>query len=295
MLDAWALKNSALRKRLAWGAYQRRHLARAACIRALCGQEARSVRALGLKNPICVIPNGVDLPASDSNHGRLEDSDYLEGCDTRSASLASAIRGRRVLLYLGRLHPKKGLFELLRAWAMVPKRNDWLLVIAGWDQCGFEAKLKALASTLSLNWTEEPFELRSDVSLILAGPRFGTAKQNLLQACHACVLPSISEGLPMAVLEAWAHAKPVLMTAQCNLHQGFVAGAAIRIGPDALAIAAGLEELFRASDCTVTEFGTRGRRLVAERYAWPAVAGQLGAVYHWMLGTGSRPSCVLND
>ena len=61
------------------------------------------------------------------------------------------------------------------------------------------------------------------------GPQFGTAKAAAYRRADAFVLPSLSEGLPMAILEAWAHEKPVLMTDACNLPEGFAARAAIRL------------------------------------------------------------------
>ena len=62
MLDPWAVKNSAWKKKLALLFYEREHLQNAACLRALCESEAKAMRAFGLRNPICIIPNGIDVP-----------------------------------------------------------------------------------------------------------------------------------------------------------------------------------------------------------------------------------------
>src|ERR1700690_2752582 len=66
--------------------------------------------------------------------------------------------GKKVLLYLGRIHPKKGLSNLLRAWKATlnsqPSTNNWLLAIAGWDQGGHENELKQLASELGIQWSD---------------------------------------------------------------------------------------------------------------------------------------------
>ena len=103
MLDPWALRNSAWKKRLAGWLYENSHLRRAACLHALSESEASAIRAYGLKNPICVLPNGIDLPPSlDAPPPEWEDG---------------GTRGAKVLLYLGRLHPKKNLLNLLGAWA----------------------------------------------------------------------------------------------------------------------------------------------------------------------------------
>jgi len=307
MLDPWALQNSAWKKRAARMLYEGSHLRRAACLRALCESEARSIRAYGLRNPICVIPNGIDLPR------------VVEGSELRveSSALKRLAAGRKIVLYLGRIHPKKGLVNLLKAWKQVSGRwsvaggqsSGWVLAIAGWDEGGHEAGLKRLATELGLAFadaTEDKAESRrqrtesrnptSDLcppaSVLFLGPQFGDEKGACYRDCDAFILPSFSEGLPMVVLEAWAYGKPVLMTPECNLPEGFAAGAALHLGPSAESIAQILEDLFRAPPSALRSMGEKGRELVRDRFAWPKVAAEMKAVYDWVLGSGSKPSCV---
>jgi glycosyltransferase involved in cell wall biosynthesis len=112
------------------------------------------------------------------------------------------------------------------------------------------------------------------------GPQFGAQKLASYAAAHAFILPSLSEGLPVAVLEAWSHWLPVLMTAGCNLPEGFEAGAALPVEPAPDSIAAGLRTLASLSDSALAEIGLRGRRLVERKFTWSAVAAQLRAVYN---------------
>jgi glycosyltransferase involved in cell wall biosynthesis len=295
MLDPWALRNSRWRKRLAAAVFERTHLHRAACIRALCESEAQSIRAYGLNNPICIIPNGVDLP--DAPPG--DDLHTGEPSDARPAWSSSS--GRKLLLYLGRLHPKKGLLPLVRAWSCVANRSragsqDWLLAIAGWDQGGHETELKRLATQQGIPWRDmrqaDTCQGLKDVSLLFLGPLFGEKKAAAYRCCDAFVLPSLSEGLPMVVLEAWAYRKPVLMTDFCNLPEGFAAQAAWRIEPDVDAIIAALNELFRAADDELQATGDRGRQLVGDRFTWSSVAREMHQVYRWLTAQGSKPPCV---
>jgi poly(glycerol-phosphate) alpha-glucosyltransferase len=93
----------------------------------------------------------------------------------------------------------------------------------------------------------------------------------------------------MAVLEAWSYAKPVLMTAECNLPEGFQADAALRIGTTPEEIAAGLNVLRKMNHNDRSQMGNRGRSLVATRFSWPRIGEQMRAVYEWMLG-GEMPS-----
>jgi poly(glycerol-phosphate) alpha-glucosyltransferase len=284
MLDPWAIRNSRLKKRLAWFGYEHAHLSSAACIRALCLPELNSIRALGLTNPVCLIPNGVDLPEPEPNP--------LTPAPERP--LGPSLSGRKLLLYLGRIHPKKGLVGLVQAWAeTTPPRGPWILVVAGWDQNGHEQELKKLAGRLNLPWVGAGHPACPETRIIFAGPQFGAAKRLWLQHCQAFILPSFSEGLPMAVLEAWAFAKPVLMSAQCNLAEGFARGAARLVEPNVQSLARGLVELFSTPDPILARSGENGRSLVATRFTWPRVAAQLQTVYEWLLGSAAEPDCLV--
>src|SRR5215471_9614923 len=267
MLDAWALQNARSKKRIAAALYENQHLREAACLRALSEAEARSIRSYGLKNPICIIPNGVDLPE-------------LSASNTKAQSA-----NPRTLLYLGRLHPKKNLANLIRAWSETSNSQRgngqrWLLAIAGWDQNGYENELKRIGP---------------DASVVFLGPRFGAEKSECYRTCDAFILPSLSEGLPMTVLEAWSYAKPVLMTAECNLSEGFSAEAALRIGSSAGEIGPGLNQLFKMSDDDRAAMGTRGRTLVAMKFSWPRIGERMRAVYDWVVGAGAPPDTIRLD
>jgi len=95
------------------------------------------------------------------------------------------------------------------------------------------------------------------------------------------------------VLEAWSYAKPVLMTSECNLPQGFETNAALRIGTTPEEIAVGLKVLREMSDNDRSQMGNRGRGLVATRFSWPRIGEQMRAVLEWMLGGGSSPGSVI--
>ncbi len=271
MLDPWALRNSAWKKRLAGWAYQSAHLKRAACLHALCESEAVAMRAFGLRNPVCVIPNGIEPPPA-AIAGRAPWEDAVP-------------EGAKVLLYLGRLHPKKNLASLLRAWRIVAgnsarRSDEWRLVLAGWDQGGYAGQLESLA-----------LELGVEGSVHIVGPQYGEAKHASFRRASAFVLPSLSEGLPMAVLEAWSHGLPVLMTAECNLPEGLQAGAALALSTEAAGIAGALADFFGMPEGTRSRMGTCGKALVRQRHDWRVIAEQLIAVYKWVLG-GPVPSGV---
>ena len=97
----------------------------------------------------------------------------------------------------------------------------------------------------------------------------------------------------MTVLEAWAYAKPVLMTPDCNLPEGFTAGAALQIGTSPEKIAAGLKQLIEMRDDDQMAMGNRGRNLVARKFSWPRIGEQMRAVYEWVLGSGPMPEVIV--
>jgi poly(glycerol-phosphate) alpha-glucosyltransferase len=273
MLDSWALKNSAWKKKIAGWLYENRNLGSAACIHALCESEYQSIRAYGLTNPVCIIPNGVDLPS-------LTDTEVTPPWEPQVDG------GKNVMLFLGRIHPKKGLENLIRAWSILKANKlaeleQWHLVIAGWSQGGHENDLKRLANEMNL---------RADVSF--AGPLYDTAKDAALRAAKAFILPSFSEGLPMAVLEAWAYGLPVIMTRECNIPDGFEAGAALDVRPDVESITEGLKSFVALSEGTRERMGLGGLELAKSRYSWPKIASQMIDVCKWVLGQGDKPDCV---
>jgi poly(glycerol-phosphate) alpha-glucosyltransferase len=299
MLEPWALRNAKLKKRIAALLYENEHLHRAACLRALSEAEAKAIRAYGLRNPICVIPNGADLPDLGNNpelnasstavsavlSGSPEyaqQTDALRTAHVTAIGLRTFAQGRKILLYLGRLHAKKNVANLIRAWndSQRWRSDSWVLAIAGWDQGGYESELKRIAVSSSV---------------VFLGPQFGSDKSECYRACDAFILPSLSEGLPMTVLEAWACAKPVLMTSECNLPEGFSAKAAVRIGASPKEIAGGLKQLVEMSDDERVAMGTRGRGLVATKFSWPRIGEQMRAVYEWVLGGGEPPETIRLD
>jgi poly(glycerol-phosphate) alpha-glucosyltransferase len=286
-LDLWALKNSAWKKRLAAMLFKNRQLHKATCLRALCQSEAYAIRAYGLPQPIAIIPNGVALPEEEKVEG--ERWKVEKG-------------GGKTLLFLGRIHPKKGLPNLIRAFKQAldsrPSSLDvpWQLVIAGWDQGGHEAELMKLCEELDLRVESRESRVESHHSgseVIFHGPAFGEEKKTLLRRADAFVLPSFSEGLPMSVLEAWSYQLPVVMTPECNLPEGFAADAAIRIETGVESIAEGLETLFSMNDDDLRTMGAKGRVLVEERFTWKTIAVQMREVYDWMLGGGTPPGSVI--
>ena len=278
MLDKWALANSRWKKVLAAWVFENGVLRDAACLHALCESEADAMRAYGLRQRIEVVPNGVVLPAEPAGDRRSKIGDRV---------------GRRRLVFLGRIHPKKGLAGLVRAWAALKRDigearfSEWEFVIAGWDQGGHVGELKRLCADLGLRIADgtkaldaRPSTLDS-AEVLFFGPAFEEEKKALLRSADAFVLPSFSEGLPMSVLEAWACGLPVVMTPECNLPEGFAYQAALEIRNSETGNSNwdGLRFLLEMTDSERREMGMRGRRLVEDKFTWPKVAARMKEIY----------------
>jgi glycosyltransferase involved in cell wall biosynthesis len=270
MLEPWALANAKARKQVAGWLFERANLAGAACIQ--CPpSEVAGIRSFGLRNPIAVIAHGADMPDTQTELARpswLPDD------------------GRRTLLFLGRLHPKKGIRETLDAWALLSAwrrevTDAWRLAFVGWDDRGNADAFVAHARSLGLD------------GVIFPGPVYGEDKKAAYAHADAFILASHSEGLPMAVLEAWSYGLPVFMTRECNLIEGFLSGAAIEVATDPTALARVLLE--RLSGPDLSAIGRRGSELVRARFSWSAIGRQLSAVYRWLAQQGPCPECVRLD
>ena len=269
MLDAWALNNSRWKKKIFGAAFEARHIRNASCISALCAPEANSVRSFGYRGPVAVVPNGVELP----NEEKLRDP-------KRRPS------GRKRIVFMGRIHPKKGLSNLLAGWSRALRdkpylRDEWCLQIIGWDEGGHLSELKSQAA-------HEGFE----ENIIFSGPMFGEEKEMALLGASAFVLPSQSEGLPMSILEAWAYRLPVVMTEACNLEVGFAAGGALQVEPSVSSVQKGLLEVTAMSDADRESMGRKGRELVENQFTWARVADMYTSLYQWLLEGGEPPDFV---
>jgi glycosyltransferase involved in cell wall biosynthesis len=268
MLDLRALAASRIKKAIALSLYERQNIANASCIRALNIGEVDAIRVLGFTNPVAIIPNGVTVP-------NLQDVSRPEWFPT----------GKRILLFLGRIHPKKGLLDTIDAWSELAARSpaivsSWVLAIAGWDDGGHLAALKAQVAKRSLSR-----------HILFPGPLFGAAKTAALVHAGAFILASRSEGLPMSVLEAWAHGVPTFITDACNLPEGYSANAAFRIASDPHLLANRLMDVL-PNDTLLKHASRAGIELVTRTFTWPSVAQRMMEVYMWLMNKSPPPECV---
>lgn len=266
MLDPWALAQHRRRKQLLLHLYERRTLQQAAAIQVLCTTEAEAVRELGITAPIALIPNGVQplTPIA---------------ADQPAPWIDHVPPNAKVMLFLGRLHPKKGLQPLLKAWQNLATTaaSEWWLVIVGYGDDGAIAR---------------QVQREAIARITVLGPCFDQAKAACLANASAFILPSFSEGLPMAALEAMAAGLPCLLSPACNLAIATEQGAALSVEPTAAALEAALVQFFDFSVSERAAMAQAGQALAFSHFSWTAIAEQTVALYHWILEQGDRPSFV---
>jgi glycosyltransferase involved in cell wall biosynthesis len=269
MLDGWALARRAAVKRMALATYEGLRLHRAACLHALCEAELASIERLGIEAPVFVIPNGVDVPDAAALHA------------ARAAAVSA--NGWKTLLYLGRVDPKKGIELALHALGGLMRadprlREEWRVQVCGPGDAGYLARLGRLTRELGLSGVVQ-----------FAGPVRGDEKDRILGASSGFFLTSYSEGLPMAVLEAWACGLPTVISHECNLSRPASDGAAVvaHASPDDVTRA--FRVFFSMSDRDRGDMGARARRHVERAHRWDHISMRMMQVYRWILGDGPRP------
>ena len=260
MLEPWALSYRGWKKRVAWKCYQHRDLLSADVFCATSEKEAENIRKLGFRQPIAVIANGVTLPALTS-HNLPKDRELTA-------------------LFLSRIHPVKGLLELVEAWRRV-RPDGWRVIIAGPNEGGHQQKVETAICKVKL---PDVFKFVGAVE--------GERKHALFQQADLFMLPSFTENFGVAVAEALSYGIPVVTTrgTPWELIEKHKCGWWVPLGVEHLAEA--IREACALSDLERSEMGKRGRMLVEVNYDWSQISKKMLSLYNWVLRKGPRPDFV---
>ncbi len=252
MLEPWARSHRRWKKWAAWRLYQKRDLDSAAALHATSSAEADNLKRLGLRPPVAAISNGMDLP--------------------ERASSAGPGGGARTALFLGRIHPVKGLPVLMEAWGRV-RPQGWRLVVAGPDQGGHRKEVEAAVRAAGIG------ETVSFVGAVMDG-----AKAALLEGADLLILPSHTESFGMAVAEALAHGVPALVSTAAPWPMLERLGCGWLATPTAAGLADALSRAVDTEPEALRRMGEAGRALIAAEFGWPRVASQFLALYGSVVG-----------
>ncbi len=251
MLEPWARAHRRWRKEVAWRLYQARDLRSAGALHVTSPPEGENLAALMPGAPVACIGNGLELPA---------EADMAFAGGQRQGAARQA-------LFLGRLHPVKGLPLLLGAWHRAAPPG-WSLVLAGPDENGHRHLLEQEIARLGLG-----------DRVAFAGPVSGADKTRLLAQSQLFVLPSHSESFGMAAGEALAHGLPVVTTTNVPWPQLVDRQCGWRVAGTVAALAGALAEATGCPPEKLAEMGRRGRHLVAGEFGWDSITRQFIDLY----------------
>jgi len=263
-MEPWSFTHHSWKKRIVWSLWQKRALLGATAFCATSNQEAKCIRDLGFRQPIAIIPNGIDFPPLHLTQGK----------DPRAVKYA---------LFLSRIHPIKGLLNLVEAWARV-QPEGWKVIIAGPDECGHKREVQQKIYELGL---EAFFEFVDSVE--------GEQKNQLYRDASLFVLPTHSENFGIVVAEALAAGTPVITT-KGTPWEGLVThncGWWIDIGVDPLAEA--IRQATSLSSDTLIAMGRHGQEYIGSEFNWNEVGRKMVSFYDWIIHGGTPPECVRLD
>ena len=290
MLEPWSLKQKWLKKRIARFLYQDKDLKCAAALHATAESEADQFRKLGFRNPVVISPNGVNVPG---NFNRVERAERVDG-------------ERKRVLFVSRMHPKKGVLELVEAFSRLVVShqslvvNNWVCELVytlnGEFEREYEAKVKARILELGMSYQdtdgyihqpeiEKPsnsdvhLHLSSSPHFIFTGPLNDDAKWDAYDRADLFVLPTYSENFGIVVAEALWTSVPVITTkgTPWSELEEYKCGKWIDLPAEGSnlstweALDEALVSVMSMSDAERGEMGKRGRKLVEEKYTWDAV------------------------
>ena len=226
--------------------------------------EYDDVRRLGLRAPVTIIPNGVDVP---------------------DEVVWDEASGRQMLLFLGRIHPTKQVDVLLRIWRKVQGRfREWDLCIAGGDGGGgYLDEMRRRAGRLGCERVTFPGEV------------FGAAKEELLRKGHLFILPSHSENFGVAVAEALAHGLPSIVTKGAPWGGLEREGCGWWVDNRQDSLIESLEFALSLPSSSLRDMGFKGHEWIKRDFSWEHIAGMMEQTYQWLLGRGAKPDWVVEE
>ncbi len=271
MLEGWSLGRAVVRKFVAWQLFERKNLESAALFHATSESEAEAIATalrikmkIKIKEPrIVVAPNGVDVPE------RIPGRELVEEKFPR-------LKGKEWVLFMSRIHPKKGIDLLLQAWKeqMTDRgqvkggRREVVLVIAGADLIGYGAEVERMIREKGLGET-----------VLMTGHVDGEVREALLGNAKFFVLPSHSENFGLVVAESLARGRPVITTTGTPWKELKEWGAGWWVEPKKESITQSMGEALTKTDAELDQMGARGRKMVGERFSWKSSAEKLIQAY----------------
>lgn len=255
MMNDWALNQSKIKKKIFLSIIFKRIIAGSKAVIVNSSNERIYLTEKGWHTNFYVIPNGVNVSLAKRNN-------------------LQSINTNKRLLFLSRIHKKKGIEILLDAWNElypVTKQNNWELLVIGF----LDPEKNEYEKYISEKIKNEPGLANVSVS---AG-KFGDEMWDQYNCCDAFILPTFSEGSAMVVLNAWTVGKVCLTTVGSNLEIGLDKSCTILIEPNIDSVKNGILKLMNLSDAQIIKFGQVGKKIVQENYTWQKIATKHIEIY----------------
>jgi glycosyltransferase involved in cell wall biosynthesis len=260
-LSPVALKVSRWKKLAFWKLFQERGFAQASLIHATSEAELEDVRAFGITKPVVLLPNGVDIPDAMPEHS------------PRS----------QTVLYLGRLHPIKGIDVLLHSWKRLKEDgfSDWTLRIVGPDG------VPGYRRTLELQVRDHAIP-----DVVFRDAAFGSSKWTEYGTASVFVLPSRSENFGMTVAESLAAGTPVITTDRTPWSELPRVGCGWQVPLRVDSLGDALHSALAINDAERELMGARGKAWVLKAFSWQSIAADMASAYEWARFGGCPPPTV---
>lgn len=270
-LSEFALKKSKLKKDIALSLFERKNLEKSSVLHATSEYEIEDFRRLGLKNPIAYIENGIGAEMVE-----------MKGDGNQFIEKYNLPKEKKILLYLSRITPKKGLDMLLPAISELKEDFcDWILVIVGNDEFNYQKEVIEIIDNCNL---------RNKVFII--EPQYGNAKFDVFDASDFFILPSYSEGSPMVVVDALAYGLPVITTKSSswkdlNEHQ-----CGYWVDIEQTEIKKALQQMVNLSENELISYSKNAKELVREKYLWDEISKKTIEMYKWLISNENKPNFI---
>lgn len=258
MLEAWSLNQSSLKKKLAGCFFQDKSLNNADLLVATSYQELNSIRNYGITSPVAMIPNGIELP---------------------DLSKKDPIKKNKKILFLSRIHPKKGIINMIKAFSK-SKNQGWELIIAGPNE---NNHLKEVQSHIN------KFSVNNNIRYI--GEVYGENKKKAYVESDAFILPSFSENFGVVVAEALSYGLPVIASRGTPWQSIQENKCGWWVEPIIDDISNAFNKLFTSTNHEL-EIMSNNARLHSQEFLWSEIAIKTKMSYSWILGKEKKPNFV---
>ncbi|MDE0154167.1 MAG: glycosyltransferase [Gammaproteobacteria bacterium] len=263
-LSEWGLRQKALKKRIYRLVLLDRILRNVNALHAITRAEKEQTVKLGYETPVILAPNGIEPAPFEALPDRAE---FIQRFPV--------LKGKRIILFLGRLHAKKGLDILARSFSTIARRfEDAVLLVVGPNKFGTREKMEAILSSENLL-----------DRTVFTGLLTGEDKLAAMSCADLFVLPSHSDVLGIAVLEAMAARLPVVITEGCEFPEVSEHGAGLVVEADEAPITEAITKLLSDADLC-RRMGQQGRKLVTKRYTWQTTAATMANLYKTLVAGG---------